>query len=343
MKKTLLLVFVHGFQGDDNTFEQFPADLAGLTSHCLPQLTVLTKTYPCYATRGDLSLAVQNLRTWLQDLIIDLESRPGGSRHPTTNPSVRTILVCHSMGGIVSTDVLLGIIDEPTVSGKGERMMFPYIQGILAFDTPFLGLAPGMLAHNVDAKVKSAGEVVRTVGAIAGGLWGGLMAGAEATAKVDGSTAEEQSTAWSRWGKIAIFAAGAASIAAAGTAASIYKREEITAGFSWVTSHLEFVSELYKSEALKTRLSRASSIKGVGFANIYTSLGLRKANSMERTFCSEPQKESARRGWYKMVNSKADDEIAAHTGMFNGKTNMEYFWMRIHARDLVVAWAEGWQ
>ena len=386
------------------------------------------------------------------------------------------------MGGIVSADVLLGIIDEPTVSGKGERMMFPYIQGILAFDTPFLGLAPGMFAHNVDAKVKTAGEVVKAVGAIAGGLWGGLKAGEEATAKVDGSTAvatripvegakareekdrererdrekrrsskserekegressshkgsrserekdregssshrsskserekdregsssrrssrsekekserpsyhrssssrhsslvgldtsstpastppatapiEEQPSTWSRWGKLALYAAGAASIAAAGTAASIYKREEIAAGFSWATSHLEFVSELYKYEALKTRLSRASSIKGVGFANIYTSLGVRKANSMtappgaggaveqflgmERTFCSEPQKESAREGWYKMVNKKVDDEIGAHTGMFNGRTNLEYFWMRTHARDLVVAWTEGWQ
>ena len=153
--------------------------------------------------------------------------------------------------------------------------------------------------------------------------------------------------------------AGAASIAAVGTAATLYKREEITAGFSWVTSHLEFVSELYKTEALKTRLSRVSSIKGVGFANIYTSLGLRKANSMtappgasgvveqflgmERTFCSEPQKESAKMGWDKMVNGAADDEIAAHTGMFNGKTNAEYFWMRTHSRDLVVAWTEGWQ
>lgn len=170
---------------------------------------------------------------------------------------------------------------------------------------------------------------------------------------------EQPSSTWSRWGKLALYAAGAASIAAAGTAATIYKREEITAGFSWATSHLEFVSELYKYEILKTRLSRASSIKGVGFANIYTSLGVRKANSMtappgaggaveqllgmERTFCSEPQKGSAREGWYKMVNKKADDEIAAHTGMFNGKTNLEYFWMRTHARDLVVAWTEGWQ
>ncbi|KAF8454304.1 hypothetical protein BGX38DRAFT_1089557 [Terfezia claveryi] len=351
MNKTLLLVFVHGFQGDDNTFEQFPTDLAGLTSHCLPQLTVLTKTYPCYATRGDLFLAVQNLRTWLQDLVIDLESRPGGSPHPTTNPSVRTILVCHSMGGIVSADVLLGIIDEPTVSGKRERMMFPYIQGILAFDTPFLGLAPSMFAHNVDEKVKSAGEVVKTVGAIAGGLWGGRhsslvgldTSSTPASTSPDTTPKEEQPTAWSRWGKLALYAAGAASIAAAGTAASIYKREEIVAGFSWATSHLEFVSELYKSETLKTRLSRVSSIKGVGFANIYTSLGVRKANSMERTFCSEPQKESAREGWYKMVNKRADNEIAAHTGMFNGKTNLEYFWMRTHARDLVVAWAEGWK
>lgn len=428
------------------------------------------------------------------------------------------------MGGIVSADVLLSIIDEPTVSGKGDRMMFPYIQGILAFDTPFLGLAPGMFAHNVDAKVKTAGELVKQVGAIAGGLWGGLRAGEEASGRNDGETAvatripaegakarEEKESrresrgsrsergersekkersersergerserkersergekserserserkhserkdsdrsekserrhserrdserserserkhserkdsersekserrhserrdsersskserserpirsesfntlgtsrdrqqspepetpaatpaipAWQRWKKLALIT-GAVGALAAGTAAGYYKREEISQGFGWVSSHFEFVAELYKSETLATRLTRASSIRGVGFANFYTSLGLRRANSAgggnmaappgaasavqtflggERTFCSEPQKDSARRGWYKTVNNKAKDEIGAHTGLFSPGTNPEFYKMRDHARDLVVQWVEGW-
>ncbi|KAF8465259.1 hypothetical protein BDZ91DRAFT_681608 [Kalaharituber pfeilii] len=382
-KKTLLLVFVHGFQGDDDTFGEFPSHLQATLRHSIPHIEVVSKIFPRYETRGQLVIAVNKLRSWLQDLVIELETR-NGTKHPTIKPSVRTILVCHSMGGIVSADVLLSILDEPTVSGKGKRTMFPYIQGLLAFDTPYLGLAPSMFSHNVDSNLKTASAVISSFASLTS-----LFATKKATDEVNNTsindnksivrqippegagptTAEKRKKAattddapatptWSSWSKLALFA-GAAGAVAAGGAAAYFKREEVSQGFGWATSHIEFVRELAQAETLRKRLTRVSAVDGVGFANFYTSLGLRKANSMsisgandatslflnkERTFCSEPGKGSDfERFWFKMVNRKAKDEIEAHTGMFSPTTNPGFYEMSMKARDLVVEWAEGWK
>ena len=167
-------------------------------------------------------------------------------------------------------------------------------------------------------------------------------------------------TTWQRWGKVAMLASAVGAFAAAGTV-GYYKREEIAAGFGWVSSHIEFVSELTSTETLKKRLSRSASIRGVGFANLYTSLGLRKTSSTveggnmgpppgtdpslasflaaERTFCNEPE-EKRKLGWYKMVNLKAKDEVEAHIGMFSPQTNPGFYEMSNHARNLVLRWVE---
>ena len=81
MKKTLLLVFIHGFkasrnsilskrfmadclQGGDNTFEKFPEHLRVLVSHKLPKLNVISAVYPQYETRGDLRSCVAKFKEW---------------------------------------------------------------------------------------------------------------------------------------------------------------------------------------------------------------------------------------------------------------------------------------
>lgn len=190
--------------------------------------------------------------------------------------------------------------------------MFPYIAGLLAFDTPYLGISPGVVAHGAEGHYNTASTAITQLSGLTGALWGGSKA-AESMDKNDtiatvgrrkpdyrvplpeapngapaierdgkGESAADLKTevdaaaapAWQRWGKIAMFA-GAAGAVAAGGAAAYMKRDSITSGWGWVGSHLEFVGCLMKGEELKQRLqgiAKLESQREFGFANLYTLL-----------------------------------------------------------------------
>lgn len=118
--------------------------------------------------------------------------------------------------------------------------------------------------------------------------------------------------------------AGAAGAVAAGGAAAWANRDQITTGWTWASSHLEFVGSLARPEELKKRVRgmvRLSEELDVGFANLYTRLGKAapsKTVSMvgtvlgpDRTFCNLPKKMDAGE-WREAVNDKATDETQAH-------------------------------
>lgn len=92
-------------QGGDDTFGTFPSHLKALLQHALPKVTVMTVTYPKFETRGDLQECVGRFKDWLQNKVIDLEVA-NSTPSPTVDPSVHTILVGHSMGGIVAAETL---------------------------------------------------------------------------------------------------------------------------------------------------------------------------------------------------------------------------------------------
>ncbi|KAI9827744.1 MAG: hypothetical protein M1832_004233 [Thelocarpon impressellum] len=417
MKTTLLLCFIHGFkvrmsmnmdpsakarltesQGGDDTFGGFPEHLRALVSHALPDVDVAVVTYPKFETRGDLRECVGRFRDWwvvrsevrgsgatmlmsdgrLQNKVIDLEVE-AGTPSPTVDPSVRTILVGHSMGGIVAAETVLAIASEDPVADGADRemqsFMFPYIQGVLAFDTPYLGIAPGVVAHGAEGHYNTATSVVTQLSGLAGGLWGGSAAAtaskpqakqaqaalpapptpsAEAESATTTTTKDTDATAtpaWQRWGKVAMFA-GAAGAVAAGGAAAYMKREQLTEGWGWVGSHLEFVGCLMRGEELQRRLQRVLELRerrGLGFADLYTALGAAaKAGAIgksgllaqDRTFCVLP-KSAARERFVRLVNDQATDEAWAHMNMFYPRENPGYYNMGEKAKELVVEWARA--
>ncbi|KAM0805040.1 hypothetical protein BDR22DRAFT_799065 [Usnea florida] len=390
MHKTLLLCFIHGFKGGDDTFVGFPEHLGALVSHGLPKITVKAVTYPKFETRGDLKDCVERFREWLQNKVIDLEVA-ASTPSPTVEPSVHTILIGHSMGGIVAAEALLAITSDspippahPTTEGPQPQkdswhddssFMFPYIQGILAFDTPYLGISPGVISNGAEQHYKNASTAYSAISEVAGVLGYGspsnnkkptkspqqqqanqkmLTQGADAmSASMTNGTGDAVAVPpWQKWGKYAMFA-GAAGAVAAGGAAAYLKRDTITEGWSFIGSHLEFVGCLAKGEELRSRLERIVKLnkeRGVGFADLITVLGKgtqqqNKPDSPrggiapnDRTFCTIPKSEKNRRFFEKAKNDKASDEMQAHMNMFGASGNSGYFALCERAKVLIVDW-----
>ncbi|KAK4192028.1 hypothetical protein QBC35DRAFT_485410 [Podospora australis] len=315
MKKTLLLCFIHGFKGNESTFGEnyaFVEHLRHLTQSALPKVTVKAIVYPTYETRGDLGECVSRFRDWLMNKVIDLEVA-AGTPSPTIDPSVRVILVGHSMGGIVAAETAISLasehpihntVDEDDPSSKfttpqpsaPNALMFPYIQGVLAFDTPFLGISPGVVAHGAETHLSVASAAVSQLSGLTS-LFGGAAANANANANAHARAQQPKkpvgalppapsqeaekkkqaaaSSGWGKWGTLAM-AAGAVTAVAAGGAAAYLKREQISQSLSWATSHLEFVGCLARKEELRRRVAymvRLNKELGVGFGNLYTRLG----------------------------------------------------------------------
>ncbi|PNS17620.1 hypothetical protein CAC42_3015 [Sphaceloma murrayae] len=449
MRKTLLLVFIHGFKGGEDTFEKFPEHLRVLVSDLLPKINVLSIVYPRFETRGELHDCVAKFKEWLQNKVIDLEVA-AGTPSPTIDPSVKVILIGHSMGGIVAAETLLSIArDEPVPStnhstrpstnrtnsstadnataattasphlsapsGTDTRsssapppssaanrhptsnadngpnsppphFLFPSIQAVLAFDTPYLGIHPGVIAHGAEAQYQTASAAYKAYDQASKFFGGG--GGSRSSPAVDASRAlpptntSQSSGAAGGWGKYALFAGGAAALAA-GAGAAYYGRERITGGWKWVSGHLAFVGCLARGAELAGRLEETVGVCerfGIGFVDFYTVLG-KKGGGVgevlgERTFCVVPKKkkkgkEGKERGespakrrkvgtvegdegdedkgksekgkWIEAVNTKSEDEIAAHRAMFTPKDFPGYYKMGERARDLVANWVDkGW-
>lgn len=252
------------------------------------------------------------------------------------------------------------------------NFMFPHVQGMLAYDTPFLGLAPEMIAHSLEGGHKVMSGAYNTYNEVASMLgWGSSSesaAGAATAAKAPvaalpappASSMADAAAApkWSSWGKYAMFA-GAVGAVAAGGAAAYSQREKLSAGWSWAGSHLLFVGDLAKAERLKQRvesMGKLCSERGIGAANLYTNLGrgAREGYGLtetlaggDRTFCNLPPavkegREQTRPGmkWVKAINEKAKDETTAHVSMFFPQDNPGFYALGEASKEIIVSWVD---
>lgn len=240
-------------------------------------------------------------------------------------------------------------------------MMFPHVQAVLAFDTPFLGLAPSMFASQVEGASGMASTAYNTYNEAAKMFgWGG---GSQAAAAPAGTKAlpapvtsplEDAAAApkWQSWGKVAMFAGAAGAVAAGGAAALYSQREKISAGWSWASGHLLFIGDLARAENLRRRvemLEKATTERNSRCMNVYTLLGKGKregtvtGGSGRRTFVNLPGKvtsssksKEAGMAWYEAVNDKAPDEITAHCSMFTPRDNPGFYALGERAKICIV-------
>ncbi|KAL4981954.1 hypothetical protein BDW68DRAFT_195888 [Aspergillus falconensis] len=130
-KRRLLLIYVHGFLGSEDSFHNFPREVHDLLKASLAQThTTYTKIYPRYKTRGPIHVARDNISQWLS---------------PHMAPDLDVILLGHSIGGLIAADVALAESCATTGRHPNSDLNHQFV-GLVAFDTPFLGLHPRVIA-----------------------------------------------------------------------------------------------------------------------------------------------------------------------------------------------------
>ncbi|KAI9775917.1 MAG: hypothetical protein M1839_000706 [Geoglossum umbratile] len=137
-RRTLLLIYIHGFLGNETSFQSFPAHVHNFLKVTLAETHMVhTKIYPRYRSRKAIEVARDDFSAWL-------------SPHESENTDV--ILLGHSMGGLLSAEVVL----LPPHSPADGRPFRHRILGTINFDTPFLGMHPGVIVSGIGSLFRPA-------------------------------------------------------------------------------------------------------------------------------------------------------------------------------------------
>ncbi|KAL2846893.1 hypothetical protein BJY01DRAFT_263219 [Aspergillus pseudoustus] len=133
-KRRLLLIYIHGFLGSEDSFYQFPRKVHDLLTVSLAETHVVySKIYPRYKTRGPLQDAPDGISQWL-------------SPHEASDLDV--ILLGHSLGGLIAAEVAL--MTSRTAFGQIDGKDLRHsIAGLVTFDAPFLGLHPRVVGTGI--------------------------------------------------------------------------------------------------------------------------------------------------------------------------------------------------
>ncbi|RDW70288.1 hypothetical protein BP5796_08685 [Coleophoma crateriformis] len=130
-RRKLLLIFIHGFMGNETSFQSFPAHLHNLLTVALSKTHVVhTKIYPRYKSRRTIDFARDDFGAWLE---------------PHEDAFTDVILVGHSMGGILAAEVA---IQPPRTPATGQPFAHRML-GTISLDTPFLGIHPGLISSGI--------------------------------------------------------------------------------------------------------------------------------------------------------------------------------------------------
>ncbi|KAG6355560.1 hypothetical protein INS49_003522 [Diaporthe citri] len=310
MSRTLLLCHIHGFKGNDDSFGTFPEDFQKLLSSQLSDHNVESVIYPKYATKGELTEASVNFLEWLKERVMDVRKAKLEKPWPPNDKSVGVVLIAHSMGGFVASEALFHILDERANSSDPTAPLFPMIQGVLAFDTPYNGLARSMFVYGGFSNYQKVSSVFNVMTALSAAPASISMALKRGASSVPGSSRVTNPAAWKTWQLVAVRTGTVGAIAAGGVAAYVHrqkikdgyqnmrnlKKQDIVEGyqqgvdrlgqglayvnrgnvgqsFAWLSDHFTFVGVLMKQQELNRRLERLANLKGIGIHDIYCSMG----------------------------------------------------------------------
>ncbi|KAF5365189.1 hypothetical protein D9758_005348 [Tetrapyrgos nigripes] len=126
----LHLIYIHGFNGDETTFQAFPSHLQQYLSDRIPlglNVQVQSTIYPTYKSVKPIANARKNFLEWLN-----------------TQPSGPVILLGHSMGGLLAAEAATDVSNNPPYFVTPRRIV-----GMISFDTPYLGMHPHVVISGI--------------------------------------------------------------------------------------------------------------------------------------------------------------------------------------------------
>ncbi|KAL7421529.1 hypothetical protein Q5752_003298 [Cryptotrichosporon argae] len=359
-KDLLALVWVHGFKGNDVTFEHFPERVTKILEDTHPSLRVQSHVFPAYQTRGELSAATEHFVEWLATKVVALENDHGAGRGAG---SAQVVLCGHSMGGLLIADAAQRIAQT---TREGDPM-WPNVVGILAFDTPYLGLHPHVFKHHLSraashldtAKTLASNLIVLSPFAL--GLGFGKKSATTSPAPTPSrsgtpanrppptpaadeigsalppsdAAASSSSKPWFSLPSIpapsgkAMYGLGALALGAAAAGTAYYRRDDLVMGWTWGYEHMTFVRALWDDNGMCARLDNIDRLgreRAVVFANFFTHLPPSGQYTSARTFALlPPRTHPTFPHWRPATNTRAADEVGAHMYMFNGRTNDGFY------------------
>jgi pimeloyl-ACP methyl ester carboxylesterase len=249
--------------------------------------------YPRFETRGDLQAAVVAFCAWLTQLVQDKQTK--------SDKEVLVVLSGHSMGGLLGADAILHFESLPSMSR-------PCIVGLVAYDTPYLGLHPSLIHRTVANVSTRASQLAQDAGLVATAA-ASLLPAIPAAKAFAGSR-------WSSWAAGGVLAAAAA--ATLGGAMYLGK-EKLVEMSTWVSEHLEFAGALWKEDECKQRLASMIDLRpDFTFHCYYTAV-----NQPATAFIKLPPPEYT--SHFTPVPCAAPDEIKAHTSMFVPSLDASYY------------------
>ncbi|KAK0490828.1 hypothetical protein IW261DRAFT_1555995 [Armillaria novae-zelandiae] len=333
----LLLVFIHGFKGDDETFLQFPQRMQHVLSDTIPNCTVESIVFPVYETKGDLVSMFSSIHgkpkanTVIERSRWKLPSGGGAGK-------AKIVLCGHSMGGILAADTLREFVKTKP---DQKAPLWPKIIACIAYDTPYLGLHPYVFKNSA-TKATEYVNTARTVGSALLGSFAGFGVKKAADSKPAAETTPpppESRPSWSKWAPAA-YAVGGALLAGAAAGGAYYRRDDLGVGYTWATDHMKYVRNLWDEPALHQRVEDLVDIEeqeGVIFRVFYTYLPpVPLVHPNARTFIVLPKKNARSAGNFLPANNGvAPDELQAHTGMFGAKTNDGYYELGLQTAKIV--------
>lgn len=166
---------------------------------------------------------------------------------PPNDRQVGVVLVAHSMGGFVAVDTLFRVLnDRHAAGGPASRPMFPLIKGILAFDTPFNGLARSMFVYGAFSNYSKVSNVFNVMTAVAAaapasiaklGLKQSAKRAATSASRTTTRSSSSNPAAFATWQLLAVKTGTVGAIAAGGVLAYTH-RKQILSGLSSVRANL---------------------------------------------------------------------------------------------------------